>query len=73
MLYAYFIVFVLQIPSYYVQDILWTKLAPARPFPGVYILHWGQLDKMKQLLFDFDYDGQKGDNIFHIWKILSKW
>ena len=51
-LYAIFIVFGLQIPSYYVQDILWTKLAPAGPFPGVYILHWGQLDKMQQLLFN---------------------
>ena len=49
-LYAILIVFGLQIPSYYVQDILWTKLAPAGPFPGVYILHWGQLDKMQQLL-----------------------
>ena len=49
-LYDIFIVFGLQIPSYYVQDILWTKLAPAWPFPGVYILHWGQLDKMQQLL-----------------------
>ena len=49
-LYAIFIVFGLQIPSYYVQDILWTKLPPAGPFPGVYIIHWGQLDKMQQLL-----------------------
>ena len=43
-----------QIPSYYVQGNLWTKLAPAWPFPGVYILHWGQLDKMQQLLWTRD-------------------
>ena len=49
-LYDIFFVLGHQIPSYYVQGILWTKLAPAWPLPGVYILHWGQLDKMQQLL-----------------------
>ena len=48
--YDIFLVFGHWIPSYYVQGNLWTKLAPACPFPGVYILHWGQLDKMQQLL-----------------------
>ena len=36
--YDIFLVFGHLIPSYYVQGNLWTKLAPACPFPGVYIL-----------------------------------
>ena len=64
-----FIVFCLQIPSYYIQDILWTKLAPAGPFPGVYILHWEQIDKMQQLLFSPIF-GPK--NPFFLLKISPK-
>ena len=54
-LYESFLVFGRQIPSYYVHGNLWTKLAPVWPFPGVYILHWGQLDKMQQLLRNLFY------------------
>jgi len=37
--YDIFLVFGQWIPSDYVQGNLWTKLAPACPFPGVHILH----------------------------------
>ena len=49
-LYDIFFEFGLQIPSCYVQDQLWTKLAPDITFLSMNILNRGQLDKMQQLL-----------------------
>ena len=72
-LYDIFDAFGLQILSYYVQGILWTKLAPAWPLPWVYILNWEQLDKMQQLLFPFFYDGSPNmpRAYFHFFKKIS--